>query len=157
MQDAELGPVLLAHGARQSQGQLGARAASNRHEHAPDGRRVRPDQGDIAGRVGEQVLDGVDPQPVAPLAIAGFEHQQVGVGFQRGLPDTLRGHVGDPHLAAELPGTALRVARDAREQGAVGARHLHAFAERALRRHLDDAEQGAARVFRVEKRRDGLE
>src|SRR5256712_7317335 len=60
----------------------------------------------------------------------------------------------DTDLAAELTRTAFRVARDAREQRTVGARHLHAFAERALRRHLDDPEQGAARVLRVEERRD---
>ena len=88
-----------------------------------------------------------------PRRLAGrrFEHEQVGVGLQHRLANALCGDVRDPDLAAQLTRAAFGVAGDAGEQGTVGAGHLDPLAERALGRHLDDPQQGAARVLGIEE------
>src|SRR4029077_7710701 len=149
---------LLADGGGQPERQLGTRAATDGDQHTSNRDGVRSDERDIAGRIDQQVLDGIDPEAVlAGRLRSGFEHEQIGVGLQHRLANALRGDVRDPDLAAQLPWAAFRVACDAGEQGAIGAGHFDALAERALGRHLDDAEQGAARILGIEEGRDGFE
>ena len=146
MQDHQLRTTVLAHRGGQSQRQLGAGTAAYRHQHTSNGCGVGSDQGHIAGRIDQDVLDGVDPQAVraCPLAGAGFQDQQVGVGLQHGFANALRRDVGDSNLATELTRTTLGIASDAGEQCAVGPRHFDALTQRSLRGHLDHAQERAA-------------
>src|SRR5919201_1115925 len=91
------------------------------------------------------------------MAAAGFEKQQVGVGFEHSFTNPLGRDVRDPHLATELTRPLLGISRDTREKRPVRTRDFDPFTQRPLGRHLDQAEQRALRVFGVEEGRHRLE